>query len=94
MINEHSLSFLKIWEGRLGSKRPGRGAYFRGGFISGFTVTSVYIIRRKNMQKIFCYSIGVRVQNVANKILTSTKALNEKRIRVLHACYRRMCLVG
>ena len=46
------------------------------------------------MQKIFCYSIGVRVQNVANKILTSIKALNEKRIRVLHACYRRMCLVG
>ena len=47
------------------------------------------------MQKIFCYSIGVRVQNVANKTLTSINALNEKRIRVLHACYRRVAsLVG
>ena len=30
------------------------------------------------MQKISCYSIEVRVQNVANKILTSINALNEK----------------
>ena len=66
----------------------------RGGLKSGFMVTSAYIIRRKKMQKISCYSIEVRVQNVANKILTSINALNEKRIRVLHACYRRVCLVG
>ena len=30
------------------------------------------------MQKIFCYSIEVRVQNVANKIRTSINASYEK----------------
>ena len=36
------------------------------------------------MQKIFCYSIEVRVQNVANKIL-SINVLYDKRIKVLQA---------
>lgn len=50
----------------------------RGGLKSGFMVTSAYIIRRKKMQKISCYSIEVRVQNVANKIRTSINASYEK----------------
>lgn len=80
MINEHSLSFLRIREKRLGLKRTGGGGtYLRGWLNSGFKGTSAYILRRKNMQKFFCYSIEVRLQNVANKMVS------EKGINVVHA---------